>query len=194
MIRLLPISTRTGTLFPYTTLVRSWWWKKLTPLLRAQGQAVYTPTQTGLSERSQLLSREITIDTFVQDLVNMLEWEDLHDVILVGHSFAGVAITGAADRVPGRIRHLVYLDSLIIQNDQKPFDMVPPEAAAARRKLAQDSSGGLSIPVPPPAAFNVSDAANAAWLQAKCTPHPLSTWESPLRLKNPDVGNGLPAT
>src|SRR3546814_12953058 len=108
----------------------------------------------------------------------MLEWEDLHDVILVGHSFAGVAITGAADRVPGRIRHLVYLDSLIIQNDQKPFDMVPPEAAAARRKLAQDSRGGLSIPVPPPAAFNVRDAATAARPQAQCTPPTLSHGEN----------------
>src|SRR3546814_3480458 len=91
----------------YVLLHGGWCWKKLTPLLRAQGHAVYTPTQTGLGERSHLLSREITIDTFVQDLVNMLEWEDLHDVILVGHSFAGVAFTGAVGRVPGRIRHLV---------------------------------------------------------------------------------------
>jgi len=172
----------------------AWCWKKLVPLLHAQGHSVYTPTQTGLGERSHLLSRDITIDTFVQDLVNVLEWEDLTDVVLVGHSFAGVPITGAADRVPERIRHLVYLDSLIIENGQSPFDMLPPEAAAARRKLAQESSDGLSIPVPSPAAFNVTDAADAAWLEAKCTPHPLSTWESPLQLKNPTVGNGLPAT
>lgn len=171
-----------------------WCWHKLTPLLRAQGHVVYTPTQTGLGERSHLLSRDITIDTFVQDVVNVLEWEDLHDVILVGHSFAGVPITGAADRVPQRIRHLVYLDSLIIENGQTPFDMLPPEAVSARRKLAQESSGGLSIPVPSSAAFNVTDPQDAAWLQAKCTPHPLSTWESKLQLNNSVVGNGLPAT
>lgn len=82
-----------------------WCWKRVAEPLRASGHQVYTPTQTGLGERSHLLSENLTLDIFIQDLVNVLEWEDLTDVVLVGHSFGGVVITGAADRVPGRIRH-----------------------------------------------------------------------------------------
>src|SRR5690606_24850916 len=89
---------------------------------------------------------------------------------------------------------LVYLDSLIVQSGQSPFDMLPPEAVQARRKLAQNASNGLYIPAPAPKAFGVTDAEDTTWLQTKCTPHPLSTWESPLQLRNPSVGNGKPAT
>lgn len=171
----------------------AWCWSKVAPALRAAGHVVYTPTQTGVGERSHLLSKDITLDTFVKDLVNVLEFEDLKDVVLVGHSFGGIGITGAADRVPSRIRHLVYLDSLILQNGQSPFSVLPPDVVAARRKLAQESSGGLSLPVPDPKAFGVTDPTDTAWLKAKCTPHPLSTYEDSLKLKGP-VGNGLPAT
>ncbi len=170
-----------------------WCWRDIVGPLRAAGHRVFTPTQTGLGERSHLLGRNITLDTFVADLVNVLEWEDLSDVILVGHSFGGIAITGAADRVPQRIGHLVYLDSLLLQNGQSPFSQIPAETTAARRKLAQEFSGGVSMPVPDPTAFGVTDPVATKWLKAKCTPHPLSTYESELRLKNP-VGNGLPAT
>jgi pimeloyl-ACP methyl ester carboxylesterase len=170
-----------------------WCWNRVADPLRAAGHKVYTPTQTGLGERSHLLSKDISLDVFVNDLVNVLEWEDLRDVVLVGHSFGGIAITGAADRVPQRIRHLVYLDSLILENGQSPFSVIPPDVVAARRKLAQDFSGGVSMPVPDPKAFGVTDPTDAAWLKAKCTPHPLSTYEAKLTLKGP-VGNGLPAT
>ncbi len=88
---------------------------------------------------------------------------------------------------------MVFLDSLIIQDGQSPFSVVPPEVAAQRRKLGQESSGGISIPVPPAEAFGVVDPADAQWLREKCTPHPMSTYESILRLRHP-VGNGLPAT
>lgn len=170
-----------------------WCWKRVEQPLRATGHRVYTPTQTGVGERSHLLSKDITLDIFVNDLVNVLEWEDLSDVILVGHSFGGIGITGAVDRVPSRIRHLVYLDSLILQNGQSPFSVLPPDVAAARRKLAQEFSGGVSMPVPDPKAFGVMDPADGAWLKAKCTPHPISTYEDSFKLKGP-VGNRLPAT
>lgn len=170
-----------------------WCWKRVEEPLRAAGHRVFTPTQTGVGERSHLLSKNVTLDTFVTDLVNVLEWNDLNDVVLVGHSFGGIGITGAAARVPQRIRHLVYLDSLILQDGQSPFSVIPPEVAAARRKLAQEFSGGLSMPVPDPKAFGVTDPQDTAWLKAKCTPHPLSTYEDVFKLKGP-VGNGLPAT
>jgi pimeloyl-ACP methyl ester carboxylesterase len=129
----------------------------------------------------------------VQDLVNVFEWEDLNDVILVGHSFGGTASTGAADRIPKRIRHIVFLDSLILQPGQSAFDAMPADVAEGRRKLAQEFSDGVLMPVPDAKAFGITDPADAAWLKAKCTPHPLQTYETRLTLKNP-IGNGLPVT
>jgi pimeloyl-ACP methyl ester carboxylesterase len=171
----------------------AWCWKHVARSLRSAGHEVYTPTQTGLGERSHLLTEDIQLDTFVKDVVNLLEWEELENVVLVGHSFGGIAVTGAADLVPERIGHLVYLDSLILQHGQSAFSVVPPEVAAARRELAMTSSGGVTIPVPEPQAFGVSDPTDAAWLRAKCTPHPLSTYEDRFELHGP-VGNNLPAT
>ncbi len=170
-----------------------WCWQRVAEPLAAAGHRVYTPTQTGLGERAYLLSPEITLETFIRDLLEVLEGEDLQDVILVGHSFGGLVITGAADRVPERIRHLVYLDALVLESGQTPFSMVPPDVAQARRALARESSGGLSIPPPSADAFGITDPDDAAWVEAKCTPHPLATYEDCLRLRGP-VGNGLPAT
>jgi pimeloyl-ACP methyl ester carboxylesterase len=166
-----------------------WCWGEVASLLRGRGHRVHTPTQTGLGERRHLLSRSITLDTFVDDIANVLIFEDLHDVILVGHSFGGNAVSGVADRMPVRIRKLVYLDSIVLEGGQSPFGVIAPDLAAARIKAAEESSAGLSLPVPPPAAFGVSDAAHAEWLLARMTPHPLSTFQSTLKLTNP-VGNG----
>jgi pimeloyl-ACP methyl ester carboxylesterase len=170
-----------------------WCWGKVAAILRGRGHTVLTPTQTGLGERSHLLSNSITLDTFVDDIVNVLKFEDLKDVILVGHSFGGNAISGTADRMPERIRQLVYLDAAMLENGQSVFSLLPPDVVAARTKAAQDSSGGLSIPPPPAAAFGLSDPAQQAWLTARLTPHPFGTFTSPLNLKN-KIANGLPAT
>lgn len=171
----------------------AWCWKKLTPLLEAAGHRVLTITQTGLAERSHLMSKHITLDIFIQDVINLIRWEELQDLILVGHSFGGNAISGVADRLPGCVRHLVYLDALVLQNGQSPFSVVPREVADQRRKLALDSSGGVSIPVPDPSAFGVSDSSDRQWIQSKLTPHPLSVYEDTLKL-SAAPGNGLPAT
>lgn len=170
-----------------------WCWSKVAANLRGRGHTVLTPTQTGVGERSHLLSSSIDLDVFVKDITNVLRFEDLKDVILVGHSFGGIAISGAADRMPDRIRHLVYLDSLILQNGQSPFSLLPKDVVEARIKAAHDSSGGVSIPVPPASAFGIRDAAQAAWVERRLTPHPLGTYTSPLILAN-KVGNGLPTT
>src|ERR1700740_1159271 len=86
-----------------------WCWSRVADRLRAAGHRAFTPTQTGLGERKHLLSKEITLDTFTSDIINVIETEELSDVILVGHSFGGNAISGTADAIPGKIRHLVYL-------------------------------------------------------------------------------------
>ena len=170
-----------------------WCWKRVRHILEAAGHRVYTPTQTGLGERSHLLGPGITLDTFVQDICNVLVWEDLREVILVGHSFGGIAITGAADRERDRIAHLVYLDALVLQNGHSPFSVVGEEIAATRREQAVKASGGTWMPVPDPSAFGVVDPQDAAWLRARCTPHPILTYEDRLVLEGP-VGAGLPVT
>lgn len=169
-----------------------WCWRPVADALRAAGHRVLTPTQTGLGERRHLLSRDITLDTFVADLTNLIEAEELTDAILVGHSFGGLAISGAADRMPERIRHLVYLDSLILEGGQSPFSVLPPEVVAARRRLVAEQGDGIAIPPAPVSAFGIpEDHPRAGWVRRRLTPHPAGTYESPLRLANP-VGNGLP--
>ena len=113
-----------------------WIWAPVAERLRAQGHRVFAPTQTGLGERKHLLSRDIGIGTFIDDVANVLEAEELRDVILVGHSSAGLPITGVADRMPERIRHLVYLDAAIAQGGQSFFDIFPQEAVGGRHGRA----------------------------------------------------------
>jgi len=172
----------------------AWCWRHVAEPLRAAGHRVFTPTQTGLGERRHLLSKDITLDTFVEDLVGVLEAEELQDIILVGHSFGGIAITGAADRVPERIRHLVYLDSLILEGGQSPFGNLPPAVVASRRAQIAEQGQRVFVPPPPTTAFGIpADHPDTAWVTRRLTPHPAGTYESPLRLRHA-VGNGRPAT
>ena len=171
-----------------------WCWRAVADALRAKGHRVFTPTQTGLGERKHLLSREITLDTFVDDLTNLIEMEELQNIILVGHSFGGSPISGVADRMPDRIGHLVYLDSLVLEGGQSTFSVVPPDVVAARRKLVVEQGLGIAIPTPPVTAFGIpEDHPQAAWVRRHLTPHPVGTYESTLRLEHP-VGNGRPRT
>jgi pimeloyl-ACP methyl ester carboxylesterase len=170
-----------------------WCWSRVADRLRAGGHQVFTPTQTGLGERKHLLSKDITLDTFTRDIVNVIEAEELSNVVLVGHSFGGLAISGVAGTMPERLRHLVYLDSLMVEGGKRPFDSLPPDVVAARMKAADETSGGLSLPAPPPSAFGVSDAKDTDWVKRRLTPHPLGTYTSTLNIKGP-VGNNLPRT
>ena len=168
-----------------------WCWREVAERLRARGHAVHTPTQTGCGERSHLLSKDITLDTFVADIANLLAWEELADVVLVGHSFGGIAITGVADRMPERLRRLVYLDAAILEHGQTMFGRLDPAVVAARTAAAQ-ASGGAGIPAPPASLFGIDDPDLAACVERRLTPHPLGAYTSPLKLAHP-VGNGVPA-
>ena len=171
-----------------------WCWRPVAGALRAEGHRVFTPTQTGLGERRHLLSSEITMDTFINDLTNLIEMEDLQNVILVGHSFGGIPISGVADRMPDRIGHLVYLDSLLLESGQSTFGVLPPEVVAARRKLVAEQGLGIAMPPPPVTAFGIpEDHPQAAWVREHLTPHPVGTYESTLNLAGP-VGNNRPRT
>lgn len=171
-----------------------WCWRHVSDLLTAAGQRVFTPTQTGLGQSKHLLSSKLTLDTFITDIGNLIEAEELADIILVGHSFGGAVISGVADRMSERIRHLVFLDSLIIEGGQSPFSVLAPDVVAARRKLVNEQGRGIAIPPPPVTAFGIPENhACAAWVRRHLTPHPVGTYESPLKLEHP-IGNGRPCT
>jgi pimeloyl-ACP methyl ester carboxylesterase len=170
-----------------------WCWRHVADALREHGHRVFTPTCTGLGERAHLLSPSVTIDTFIEDIAAVLLCEELEDAVLVGHSFAGIVISGVADRMPERLRHLVYLDAVVLENGQCGFDILPPGVPEERTRLAQETSGGLSVPCPEPEAFGVSEPDQAAWLRRRLTPHPLRCYQSPLRL-DASAGNGRPCT
>jgi pimeloyl-ACP methyl ester carboxylesterase len=142
-----------------------WCWRAVADALRRLGHRVTTPTLTGLGERKRQLTKDITLDTFVADIVNHIEAEELDDVILVGHSLGGAVITGATDRIPERIRRLVYLDGAILDNGRSVFSIMPADIVAARRKLVAEAGQGVFLPVPAPAAFGIpADHPAADWV------------------------------
>lgn len=103
-----------------------WCWRPVAAILRAAGHHVYTPSFTGLGDRAHLLSESVTLETFIEDLIQVIESEELEDVILVGHSFAGVPISGVADRIPERLSHLVYFDAVVLEDGKHSFSNYPP--------------------------------------------------------------------
>ncbi|CAG9192071.1 salicylate esterase [Paraburkholderia sabiae] len=171
----------------------AWCWKEVARQLRMDGHTVYTPTLTGLGERSHLLSFRPTLETFIEDIAQVIRFEELSELILVGHSFAGPVISAIADRMPERIRHLVFLDALVLHANECAADRSPPERMALYRQRANAANGGLGVPPVPPEYFGVVDPAISEWLATKLTPHPVQTYEDRLTLLNA-LGNDLPAT
>jgi pimeloyl-ACP methyl ester carboxylesterase len=178
-----------------------WCWRKLIPLLRGAGHEVYTPTLTGLGERAHLGNPEVGLATHVQDIVKMLEYEDLTDVVLVGHSYAGMVITGVAHAVPGRLAHLVYLDAFVPEDGQSMLDLGPPERREAMPRRVREEGDGWLLPslVPVPweqfvrDVYLVTDEAEVAWLTARLGPQPFKTFTDPVSATNPAAA-ALPRT
>ena len=168
-----------------------WVWNEISEILRYQRYSVSTPTLTGLGEKKHLLSSKITIETFIEDIVNHIIFENLNNIILVGHSFAGSVISGVADRLKDRIQKLIYFDAMILIDGQKPFDITPKETVKQRIELAKKFGNNISIPAPSADAFGVFDIKKSLLLEEKLTPHPLSAFQSKLILEN-ELGNGIP--
>jgi len=157
-----------------------WCWRRVAKRLRAAGHEVFTPTLTGLGERSHLLTASVNMATHVQDIANVLRWEDLHDVVLVGHSYAGLVVTGAADAEAGRIATLAYLDAFVPGDGESNWSLVND----LFRGLFMDTSGdtGYSVATIPSSLFGIKDTADQAWVDGKCTPHPLAGFRQSLKL------------
>jgi pimeloyl-ACP methyl ester carboxylesterase len=154
--------------------------------LRSQGHEVYTPTLTGLGERVHLLSPEVNLDTHIADIAGVLQWEDLRDVILVGHSYGGMVISAVAGQVPDRVGRLVYLDALWPEDGESVSDIVGKEAAQVVIDAQVDPSrppriqGAVEIAM----MLGVSDPDDLDWVASRLTPQPPATLNQPLRLHN----------
>lgn len=170
-----------------------WCWRFVADTLRSRGHRVFTPTLTGLGERSHLISPAVDVNLHGRDIANVLRFEDLSDVVLVGHSYGGPVISSAVDVERERVRSLVYLDSAIVENGEATLDKLPPEVEAERVANAIEVEGTTCFPIPPAEAFGVSDPAQAALLMKHLVPQPLNTFRNPIELSGP-VGNGAPAT
>jgi pimeloyl-ACP methyl ester carboxylesterase len=157
-----------------------WCYHKIAARLRAQGYAVFTPTLTGQGERSHLRAGTVNLSLHIEDVLNVFHYENLNDVILAGHSYGGMVITGVADQIAGRIAALVYLDAFLPEDGQSLFDINIP--ANSQRFIANAGSiGGLAVPAPPAAFFNVN-AADAARVDALATPFPLGAFTEKIKL------------
>jgi pimeloyl-ACP methyl ester carboxylesterase len=157
-----------------------WCYRRVADLLRGGGHRVYTPTLTGLGERSHLLTHSINLSTHIADIVNVIRWGDLQRIILVGHSYGGMVVTGVADAMADRVSALVYLDAFLPTAGKSFHDIVPTEVAEAQVQSAS-ASNGLSVPPIPAAAFNVNEV-DRSWVDSMCTPHPLRTLTQPIEL------------
>jgi pimeloyl-ACP methyl ester carboxylesterase len=156
-----------------------WCYARVAKLLRARGYLVYTPTLTGLGERVHAADRKIDLTTHVNDIVNVLKYEDLHDVVLCGHSYGGMVISGVVEAAFDRIAALVYLDAFVPDNGQSLHDLVP-EAQRARHLEMAAANGGF---VPPISSkhFGVNED-DQAYVDSQCSPHPLETMRERLML------------
>jgi pimeloyl-ACP methyl ester carboxylesterase len=153
-------------------------------LLRAAGHEVHTPTLTGLGERAHLIGPEVGLDTHITDVVNLIRFEGLTDVILGGHSYGGMVITGVADRVPDRIRRLAYLDAAHPANGQSLSDVTSSMMEMAR-SMGEVVDGVELVLLPFPGCgefYGVTDPADIAWMDERLTAHPWKSFADKLHL------------
>jgi pimeloyl-ACP methyl ester carboxylesterase len=160
-----------------------WCWMRVVPRLRSAGHDVFTPTLTGLGERVHLAHPGIDLETHIRDVLGVLEYEGLQDVVLVGHSYGTMVITGVANRLPERIAHLIYLDGVMARDGQAGLDFFPEEGRLAWQKLVDGEGDGWLLP--PPAdltGLGVTADDDTAWVRSKLVPQPFKTFTQPLRL------------
>ena len=156
-----------------------WCWQRVTAALQQDGHRVHAVTLTGLGERAHLLSPAITLDTHIDDVLGLIEAEELQDVVLAVHSYAGMIGTAVADRLGQRIRHLVYVDA-VLPKPGESWSSTQSGATQQQRLAAAQSSRHFSFPPPDPEVFGLKDA-DREWVRRRQTPHPGNTYQAPLQ-------------
>jgi pimeloyl-ACP methyl ester carboxylesterase len=157
----------------------AWCWQRVARLLRTDGHEVFTPTLTGVGERSHLLNPSINIDIHILDIVNEMKWQELRSVVLVGHSYGGMVVSGVAEKMEQAIASLVMLDAFMPEDGQSVLDIIPPEM----REVVQVAirSGATTMPPRSAELFNVNKD-DRAWVDTQCTPQPIQCWLQKLSL------------
>jgi len=159
----------------------AWCWRDVEAQLRAAGHDVLAPCLTGVGERAHLAAPSVGLETHVGDVLGLFERNELADVVLVGHSYGGMVITGAADRIPGSIRTLVYLDAFIPRDGQALLSLQAEQARAATVLDAIANGDGWRVSPRAPEYFGVRDPAHIERIKRHCTAQPLLTFMQPVR-------------
>jgi len=150
-----------------------WCWRRVADILEKKGHKVYTPTLTGLCDRSHLLDAKTNLTTHITDVANLIAWENLSDVVLVGHSYGGLVISGVAEKSGPAISSIVYLDAFLPDNGEALIDAVRGSKLYDAIEGAIQK-GALTMPAPKAALFQVNEK-DQAWVDSKCTPQPVAT-------------------
>jgi pimeloyl-ACP methyl ester carboxylesterase len=156
-----------------------WCWRRVVDALHAQGHVAHAVTLTGAGERAHLLSSLITLETHIADVAQAIEAEELQDVVLAVHSYAGMIGTAIADRMPQRLRHLVYVDA-VVPRPGESWSSTHASATREARLAAAQASPDYSFPPPDPSVFGLA-AEDHAWVKRRQTPHPGHTYQAPLQ-------------
>ena len=168
-----------------------WCWRHVRRLLEKSEHQVHAPSLTGLGERKHLERPDIDLDTHSEDIVSLLEMEDLRDVVLVGHSYGGMVITGAADRAHARIKRLVYLDAFVPENGKCTLDYVVPERAARMREEGEKVG---SVTPPPLSLWGLTKPEHIDFVKPREVRHPYRTMSQKIKLRNERSLAALPKT
>ena len=162
----------------------AWAWKKMRPLMVASGHVFITPTYTGLGERAHSASPSVDLETHIEDLLRVLHYEDVRDVVLLAHSYGGMVATGVADRAAARIAHVMYLDAFVPKHGQSLSDLVSPEQRENTRLSVANGDGWRVPPNPSPRDTSPKDL---AWITERRMPQPVKCFEQPLTLRHGDL-------
>ncbi len=168
-----------------------WVWRRVVDALQAQGHRAFAPTLTGVGERVHLMSSLITLETHIADVAAVIEAEELQEVVLAVHSYAGMLGTAVADRMPQRLKHLVYVDA-VVPRPGESWSSTHASAVREARLAAAQKSPDYSFPPPHPGVFGLA-AQDHAWVQRRQTPHPGHTYQAPLQFDAQRVAS-LPRT
>ena len=161
--------------------VGGWYWRRVSDLLEKKGHKVFSPTLTGLGERSHLLSKDINLDTHVTDIVNVIKWEDLRDICLVAHSYGGWIGSGVLEQIGDRVSSIVWLDAFKPENGQRPLDLTGDTFRQAILASAEKGEQGFPPPAGNPVPIFVNEN-DSAYVTSKVTRQPIGTYLQPIRL------------
>ncbi|MFD9699909.1 alpha/beta fold hydrolase [Lentzea sp. NPDC059081] len=168
-----------------------WCWSRVAPLLRDEGHRVFAPTFTGLGDRAHLVSPAVDLSTHIDDVVRLLDAEGLTEVVLVGHSYAGMVLSGVAGARPEALRLRVYLDAFVPGDGESAISLLPEPVAAHYRESVRDRGFGWLIPPRSLEVLGVTDSADLEWLSPRLTPQPWGTYREPVALSA--AANRVPA-